>query len=80
MATNTKKISAMTVLAAASVADADVIEIVDVSDITDAATGTNKQLALKPYIDTIVTGATGSFTAASGETITVVNGLITAIT
>ena len=78
MATNTRKISAMTVLAAADVAAGDLVEILDVSDTTDAATGTNKQLALKPYIESL--GVSGSFTAGSGETITVTNGIITAIT
>ena len=34
----------------------------------------------KKYADSLVSGATGSFTAGSGETVNVVNGLITAIT
>jgi len=33
----------------------------------------------KLYADSLVAGATGSFLAASGETVTVVNGLVTSI-
>jgi len=81
MATNTEKVTGMTELAAADVAAGDMAEIVDVSDTTDAASGTNKKLDVKGYVDyRFSAGATGSFTAGSGETITVVNGLITAIT
>ena len=43
----TKKISAMSLLAAADVAADDIVEIVDVSDTTDASTGTNKRMKLK---------------------------------
>lgn len=74
-----KKITDMTLLAAGSVAALDMIEIVDVSDTTDASTGTNKRLSIYDWLAAQTFGATGSFTAASGETVTVVNGLITAI-
>lgn len=37
-------------------------------------------LVNKKYSDALVSGATGSFTAASGEVVTVANGLITFIT
>ena len=37
-------------------------------------------LVNKKYVDDSVTGATGSWTAGSGETITVVDGLVTFIT
>jgi len=33
----------------------------------------------KDYADGLISGATGSFVAASGETVTVVNGLVTSI-
>lgn len=39
----------------------------------------DQTLVNKSWVESKVTGATGSFTAQSGETITVTNGLITAI-
>lgn len=48
---STKKTTTMTPLEAVDIADGDLFIVVDVSDSTEASTGTNKQFALKPYID-----------------------------
>lgn len=39
----------------------------------------DSDIANKLYVDGLTGGATGSFIAASGETVTVVNGLVTSI-
>lgn len=46
----------------------------EIADITEA-----KQIVTKEWVDNKVTGASGSFLSGGGETITVVNGLITDI-
>ena len=40
----------------------------------------NNDIVNKLYADALVSGATGSWTAGSGESVTVVNGLVTSIT
>lgn len=58
-----RKITGHTAITAANVADTDVFEIVDVSDTTDAATGTNKKMTvaelkqLIPFIDKVTGSA-----------------------
>lgn len=40
----------------------------------------NSDIVNKLYVDSLIVGASGSFTAASGELITVTNGIVTFIT